>query len=83
MSASVNTTLAAAVRRINAIYSQIPEAHRPDVYGSEWLALERDVARRVSLGDETGALLAIAEWLDFAECLLSSALAHAPLERAA
>lgn len=76
----VDAELAAAVRRVNADYWRIPEAHRPDVTGERWDALEATLDARCAAGDRQGALDAIAAWEGHARGILSTALLHAPLE---
>jgi hypothetical protein len=57
----VNTELAAAIRRVNALYARCPEP-RPDVDGSRWRELEAEIDHHTAVGDRDGALHAIREW---------------------
>jgi hypothetical protein len=58
----INAELAAAVRRINALYMRIPEGRRPNVDGSRWRELEAQIDARCAAGDREGALHAIESW---------------------
>lgn len=57
----VNAELAAAVRRVNALYQRHPEP-RPNVNGLTWPALERKIDRACAGGDRDAALEAIRAW---------------------
>ena len=77
MSPTVNTELAAAIRRTNALRQQIPAAHRPAFDAEGWRWLERKIARTRS---RDGALEAIAAWELDTRLSLAGALVNAPLE---
>lgn len=65
----VNYELAAAVRRVNAARSRLPEP-LPDVTGERWHELEREVDRLCGAGDREGALRAISHWEQQASSLI-------------
>jgi hypothetical protein len=58
----INGELAAAVRRVNAVYSRIPEDDRPDVTGQAWSQLEANLDRSCAAGDYYEARGAIEAW---------------------
>jgi len=76
----VNAELAAAVRRVNATYSQIPESCRPDIAGERWANLERELDRACGAHDHDAAGLAIETWEAETLAVLTRCLANAPLE---
>lgn len=76
----VNAELAAAVRRVNAIYSVIPASRQPDLDGSSWRRLEAEVDRACGAGDREAALLAIKRWEEHAQRVLAPLALNAPLE---
>jgi DNA-binding FadR family transcriptional regulator len=71
----INTELAAAVRRVNALYTRIPEQRRPDVNAERWQELEHEIDRACKAGDPDRALRAIAAWEDHARWVLKGAAA--------
>ncbi len=76
----VNFELAAAVRRVNALYRKVPDEHRPDATGERWDALEAELDARCGAGDRAGALRAIADWEQHVTGVLTRALLYAPIE---
>ena len=58
----LNADLAVAVRRVNAAYHALPEHLRPDLNGSSWAEMEREVDRACGAGDREAALQAISGW---------------------
>lgn len=59
---SINTELAAAIRRVNSYYRRLPEhGHRPALADS-WNRLEADLDRYSAHGDTEAAAAAIVEW---------------------
>lgn len=77
----INAELAAAVRRVNTLYAQLPRSCRPDVCGERWRSLEAEIDRASVAGDRAGAMLAIERWEQHASGVLSRLLLNAPLER--
>lgn len=69
----VGYALAGAIRKINALYLRIPESRRPDVNADRWPVLEAEIDRVCAAGDADAALLAIAEYEDFATRMLEEA----------
>jgi hypothetical protein len=59
---SVNAELAAAVRRVNALYVRVPEDRWPDVNAERWARLEARIDSALRLGQRTAALRAIEDW---------------------
>ncbi len=76
----VNRALADAVRRVNALYEEIPPRYRPDINGMVWQALEAEIAEAVTRGGRSVALQAIEVYREHAEHVLACTLANAPLE---
>lgn len=76
----INAELALAVRRVNVLYSAIPESLRPDLDGSRWRRLEAEVDCACGAGDRDGALLAIRRWEEHATRVLAPLTLNAPLE---
>lgn len=58
----ISAELAAAVRKVNATYSQIPEADRPDIGG--WNALDAELDAACAGDDRQRAVAAIKNWAD-------------------
>jgi hypothetical protein len=58
---SVRTELAAAVRRVNAIYARRGDP-KPEVVGGDWDRLEAEVDAAIKDGDRDRALAAIRAW---------------------
>lgn len=80
---TVNAELAAAVRRVNALYAALPARFWPEVDGRAWRRLERRIDHCLAAEDRDGALRAIADWEAHAREQLAPALSSAPLEEAA
>lgn len=58
----VNGLLAAAVRRVNARYSQVDDPESLDVFTDRWISLEREVDTALAAGDDLEAEKAIRAW---------------------
>ena len=56
------TELTAALGRVNAAYSRLPEDRRPDIVGEDWLGLESEIDRACAADDREAAAGAIAAW---------------------
>jgi hypothetical protein len=67
----IRAELAASVRRVNSLYSRIPENRRPDVDGSRWRELEAELHECFAAGDRDGALRAIERWERHARAVLA------------
>jgi hypothetical protein len=59
---SINFELAAAVRRVNAHYTRLPENGDRPLLAESWNGLEAEIDRYSAHGDIDSALLAIANW---------------------
>lgn len=76
---TVNAELAAAIRRVNALWMQVPPRFQPPVDSAAWRRLERQIDRCLAAGDRDGALEAIERWEEHAKTIIAPALANAPL----
>ncbi len=66
----IRAELAAAVRKVNAIYGHIPESAWPDVDGDAWEQLEQEIDAASAADDRDRALAAIRRWEDHARSAL-------------
>ena len=58
----IRAELAAAVRRVNCLYAQLPEDQWPPVDTAAWTALEDRIDAAMTAGSRAKALDAIADW---------------------
>jgi hypothetical protein len=65
----VRTELAAAVRRVNAIFYALPDP-KPNVNGWGWSELEEEIDAAITTGDRVRALRAIQRWEAHARSVL-------------
>jgi hypothetical protein len=71
---SINSELAQAAHRINALLARMPEDHRPDI-SAEWRRLSKEI-RRLS---DPEARAVVVEWLSQTEHRLTGARAATPV----
>jgi len=69
----INGELAAAIRRVNALRSSLPDEHRPIFDLARWRRLEAELRRACTTGDHDCALAAIDRWERQAASTLSPA----------
>lgn len=67
----VNSELAAAVRRINALHAAHPEP-RPDIGGNAWRDCEKAIDHAAAVGDPAKALAAVEAWEQHARRVLGA-----------